>query len=75
MDVAREYGQVIVVGPTALMATLASDPAGQDLFEYWHYEDVGSGRPAAVEDLFDATSSFASIMNIILSSPALHFLG
>ena len=42
-----------MVGPTALTAILASDPVGRDLFEYWHYEDMGSGRPAAAEDLFD----------------------
>ena len=43
-----------------MTATLALDPAGRDLFEHWHYEDLhhyedlGSGLPAAVEDSFDA---------------------
>jgi hypothetical protein len=36
------------------MATLVLDPAGRDLFEHWHYEELRSDRPAAVEDLFDA---------------------
>ena len=54
VDVVREYGHTRVVGLAALVATLASDPVGRDLFEYWHYEDLGSGRLAAVGDLFDA---------------------
>ena len=37
------------------MATLVSDPVGRGLFEYWFYEALPAGRPAAVEDLFDAT--------------------
>ena len=52
VDTVREYSHALVVGPTALMSTLASDPAGRDLFDYWHHEDFGSGRPADIEDLF-----------------------
>ena len=54
VDVVREYGYALVRGLTALMVTLAPDPVGRELFEYWHYEGLHSGRPAAVEDLFDA---------------------
>ena len=48
-----------VCGQTALMAILALDPAGRDLFEHWHYEDLhhhedlGAGLPAAIEDTFE----------------------
>ena len=54
MDVVREYGHALVLGPTALMATLVTDPVGRGLFECWHYENLPSGRPAAVENLCDA---------------------
>ena len=54
VDMVRKYSHTLVCGPTALMATLASDPVGRELFEYWHYEDLNSGCPASVEDLFDA---------------------
>ena len=54
VDVVREYVHVLVLGPTALMATLASDSVGRELFEYWHYEDLHTASPTTVENLSDA---------------------
>ena len=72
VDVVREYSHLIVVGPTALMDTIASDPAGRDMFEYWHYEDLGSDCPATVEDLFDAAWQAGPLFYDLQESEALH---
>ena len=57
VDVIREYSHAFQHGPTRLMATLAFDPVGRELFEQWHYEisrlEDQAGLPAAVPDAHD----------------------
>jgi len=57
MDVVREYSHAFLHGPTRLMATLAFDPPGRELFEHWHYEifrlEDRAGLLAAVPDTHD----------------------
>ena len=55
VDVVREYGHVLVRSLATLMATLASDPVGQELFECCYYEDVYSACSAVVENPSDGS--------------------
>ena len=60
MEVVREYSHAFFLrGPTYLMATLAVDPSGRELFEHWHYEifhhEDRDRHPAAVPNTHDTS--------------------
>ena len=58
VDVVREYSHAFLHGPVQLMATLAFDPPGRELFEHWHFEifhlEDRAELPAFLPDMHDS---------------------